>query len=851
MKALVFVTPELSPFTNGGIGRVIHNIIYQMSQEDRNRTFIIGLDFTFSEFDLQKVLPGVRLLTLDSHHNKNGRLELPSWAFTNTSWHWKSMLVLNALRHLKAVGTQIEYVEFPDWGGLGFCTIQEKLLFNFLADCTLSIRLHSCTAVLLRHENSVPSLQTLGLIDLERKSIRDCDLLIGQLEEVAEETKNVLGIEANEWHSKLYIHSPPVLVDRALAYQSTEATSDQNILFTSKIQPFKAPDIFIRGVSGFMNSNPSYVGKAILCAHSFDKVYLDKIMKLVPKHLADRFIVKDNLIGSDREELISQSTVVVSSRFESYCLAAYEASLMGARLVINGGNPAFGESTPWIESKNCFKFDGTSYSLTNALSKNYQNNNQLNVVDVNQHIEPWGIPNNSRNTNNVDIFSSENITTTPLVSFVVCHYNMGRYLHETIENIFEQSYTNIEIVLIDDASTDGYSSDLVDGIAKSSPDKINVIRLAGNIGLAAARNIGIKHARGEYIVVLDADDFVHEDFAKVGVAALSSKIKYDFIVPQTGYFADLPDVPAHGGTVEFDDYAVFVGEAVASGVVDNRYSTATAFFRASVLNDNLYNHQLFMYEDWNLYRRLVADGKRSIVTNEIMFYYRRRSRSMVHAIRNVEAKQKDRIDTFRDRIAGSSFHHISLYGVAYLIAQNETAQLQSNKPQGGQISDANRLENLMQENVLLKDVIAESGSEFHSKRRWFKVGNVTSDFKYNIDYINKERADKSSIVKISRNEDLFEIIGWIADINQSFDARLCFLYLEKDGRVIFTGSLDRIMRYDVGEALKVENKYVFAFHGSYSPDRKIAVGNCDVFVSALGPQREKHKIKLCKVNFES
>lgn len=849
MKALVFVTPELSPFTNGGIGRVIHNIINLMSQEERSRTFIIGLDFTFSESDLQAVLPGVRLLNINSNQDDNSRLELPSWAFTNTGWHWKSMLVLRALKYLEAVGTEIDYVEFPDWGGLGFCTTQEKLLFGFLNDCTLSVRLHSCTAVLLRHEHDIPSIQTLGLIDLERKAIRDCDLLVGQLEEVAEETRGILDIESHEWYSKLHIHSPPVLVDRVYARQATGAAIDQDILFTSKIQPFKAPDIFIRGVSGFMNSTPSYTGKAILCAHSFDQVYLGKVLKLIPPDLASRFEVRNDLTGSAREALISRSTVVVSSRFESYCLAAYEASLVGARLIINGSNPAFRDSTPWIENENCIKFDGTAHSLTEALIKNYQSDDYLGVVKVNQHVEPWRISDQAVNREATELSSSE-LESPPLVSFIVCHYNMGRYLYETLTSIINQSYANIEIVMVDDASTDVYSKDLVNRLGQSNLDKLNVVRLSGNVGLAAARNICLSHARGEYVVVLDSDDLVHPDFAKVGVAALSSRKKYDFIVPQTGYFEDVPDVPAHADSLSFDDYAVFVGEALASGFISNRYSTATAFFRTSILRRDLYNHELFMYEDWNLYRRLIAGGKRPIVTNDVMFYYRRRSKSMVHSSRDISINQLERIDAFRDMLSSPSFNRLSLYGVSYLIAQNEIAQALSEEARGGQTSDADRLEALMQENMVLKDVLAESGSEFQTKRRWFKVGSSKAKIRFNVDFVNRTTTASGSVVSIPANANTFEIVGWVADTSQAVDVRLCFLTLERHGRILFNGSLDRIMRHDVGEALKIENKFVFAFHGDYELKKNISPGICDVYVSALGTGREKHKIRICRVNFE-
>jgi len=95
----------------------------------------------------------------------------------------------------------------------------------------------------------------------------------------------------------------------------------------------------------------------------------------------------------------------------------------------------------------------------------------------------------------------------PLVSVIIPAFNAERYLGETLESVLGQAYRPIEVIVVDDGSTDG-TVGLVEDLRKraSEPGSTLVLLRQKNAGPSAARNRGIKEARGEYITFLDSDD---------------------------------------------------------------------------------------------------------------------------------------------------------------------------------------------------------------------------------------------------------------------------------------------------------------------------------------------------------
>lgn len=103
----------------------------------------------------------------------------------------------------------------------------------------------------------------------------------------------------------------------------------------------------------------------------------------------------------------------------------------------------------------------------------------------------------------------------PLVSIIVPTYNVERYVEECIESLLNQTYSNLEIIVLDDGSTDATVY-----LLKQYEDKIHLIANSNNKGQGARRNEGIKLAQGKYIYFVDSDDWIEPETVEETVTQL-------------------------------------------------------------------------------------------------------------------------------------------------------------------------------------------------------------------------------------------------------------------------------------------------------------------------------------------
>ena len=113
-----------------------------------------------------------------------------------------------------------------------------------------------------------------------------------------------------------------------------------------------------------------------------------------------------------------------------------------------------------------------------------------------------------------------------LVSVIITSYNYARYIERAIRSALNQSMPAVtfEVIVVDDCSTDESHF-----ILENYKDEIRMLKMEKNSGLSAARNAGIKKAKGQFVVFLDADDYIQADLIKVLSVFLTENNRLDAV----------------------------------------------------------------------------------------------------------------------------------------------------------------------------------------------------------------------------------------------------------------------------------------------------------------------------------
>lgn len=217
----------------------------------------------------------------------------------------------------------------------------------------------------------------------------------------------------------------------------------------------------------------------------------------------------------------------------------------------------------------------------------------------------------------------ERRTPSPAISFIVPAYNAEHTLRDTLESVVAQSRTDWEAIVVDDGSTDGTAQ-----IAMGFGDaRVTVVR-QGNTGLAGARNAGLRHATGECVCFLDADDVVRPSFAESMLGAIGNEDAvacwYELVGP-AGEPLGWACMPSR---VDLAWDRLIRNNPLAVTAVVRRVSLARRLGRVDAFNTSLR-----VLEDWDLWLRLAQAGVRwAPFVEEPLVHVRLRGGSLSQAV---------------------------------------------------------------------------------------------------------------------------------------------------------------------------------------------------------------------------
>lgn len=206
----------------------------------------------------------------------------------------------------------------------------------------------------------------------------------------------------------------------------------------------------------------------------------------------------------------------------------------------------------------------------------------------------------------------------PLVSIITPVYNAVRFLDETIATVVAQSYTNWELLLVDDASTDQSYTKLQKWAKKDT--RIQLLQQPLNKGVAAARNVGLASAVGKYIAFLDSDDCWDEDKLTVQVNFMESQ---SLALSHTAYRKIDSSGNVIAAKIEVDDQVSY-----SQLLKHNQIGFLTAMYNRSLIGEM--HFKPIGHEDFVFWLTILKKGYSSYGINSVLASYRVHANSISH-----------------------------------------------------------------------------------------------------------------------------------------------------------------------------------------------------------------------------
>lgn len=225
-----------------------------------------------------------------------------------------------------------------------------------------------------------------------------------------------------------------------------------------------------------------------------------------------------------------------------------------------------------------------------------------------------------------------------MISVIVPAYNIAPYIERCVNSILNQTYSNLEILLVDDGSTDDTPA-IVDRLAEKDC-RIRVFHIENN-GVSNARNTALDVAKGDYISIIDGDDWIEETLYEDAINAMNENNVDCYMFE---YFIDTPE-GSNRHSCDKSIYGVISCEDLLTYSIapQNRFSV-TKVFKRSLVGNIRFNQNIILGEDTLFICDVLAKVNGAYYTDKAYYHYEQREGSAVRS--NFNKKKLSGIEAY-------------------------------------------------------------------------------------------------------------------------------------------------------------------------------------------------------------
>jgi glycosyltransferase involved in cell wall biosynthesis len=563
-----------------------------------------------------------------------------------------------AMRWLQSSATRSrgghwDYVHFHDYKGIGyFSAVRNRQRPNSIAH-KIVVQAHGPSRWAVEANGKFFSSEEQLIVDfMERRSLELCDQVVSPSQYLIDWLNN------KGWPLARERHNPAIVLQNLRALVSQEHTNNNHNLSPYAPRCVKEVIYFGRhegrkGLKTFLSAiaildkckQPQPLNITILgglgdIGETPSLIFLERASRTwtnIRLKLLTDFNRDDALRYLSKEK--TTKLVCICSDYENSPYTVVEAAQSGCMLIMSaaGGGKELVENNGFA---GCIQMTGAGLadSIKDAIEHPDKYAPQLSKTDT-QLKDNWlnfhrqvKEQNRERERNN-HLLVGPQLRDIPLVSFIITHFDRPLKLLEAVRSVLLQTYPKIEIIVVDDGTPDDAALDqlktVVEPLLKLSQGRL-IYRKNGYLG--AARNTGLEHARGEYIIFMDDDDIAMPTLTSRLVEGVLNNPS-DALIPLNTYmplthrdairnnrFNDLP-LPSY----------IPIGSIASLTPLHNHLGACTSLIRVSALRAiGGYTEQRDVgHEDYEAYVRLYKAGYTVEILPEVLYLYETQRPSML------------------------------------------------------------------------------------------------------------------------------------------------------------------------------------------------------------------------------